>query len=154
MIKFIDSNQPLSVQVHPDNQYALKKEGQYGKTEMWYILDCDKNSYLYYGFQRKVSKEEFKQAIENGTLEQILNKIKVKKGDVFFIEAKTIHAIGKDITIAEIQQNSNVTYRVYDYNRVGADGKKRELHIDKAIEVTNTDFIGKKISFWQSYGKL
>lgn len=147
LIKFIDSNQPLSVQVHPDNQYALKKEGQYGKTEMWYILDCDENSYLYYGFQRKVSKEEFKQAIENGTLEQILNKIKVKKGDVFFIEAKTIHAIGKDITIAEIQQNSNVTYRVYDYNRVGADGKKRELHIDKAIEVTNTDFIGKKYHF-------
>ena len=147
MIKFIDSNQPLSVQVHPDNQYALKKEGQYGKTEMWYILDCDENSYLYYGFQRKVSKEEFKQAIENGTLEQILNKIKVKKGDVFFIEAKTIHAIGKGITIAEIQQNSNVTYRVYDYNRVGADGKKRELHIDKAIEVTNTDFIGKKYHF-------
>ena len=147
LIKFIDSKEPLSVQVHPDNRYALKKEGQYGKTEMWYVLDCDEDSYLYYGFQKPVTKEEFKKAVEQGTLEQILNKIHVKKGDVFFIESRTIHAIGKGITIAEIQQNSNVTYRVYDYNRVGTNGKKRELHIDKALEVTNTDFIGKKYHF-------
>ena len=147
LIKLIDSKQPLSVQVHPDDQYALKHEGQYGKTEMWYVIDCEEEAFLYYGFKNALSKEEFESRIKDGTLEEVLNKVKVKKGDVFFIESKTIHAIGSGITIAEIQQNSNVTYRVFDYNRVGADGKKRELHIDKAIDVTNLDFTGKKYSF-------
>ena len=147
LIKFIDSKQPLSVQVHPDDKYALKNENQYGKTEMWYIIDCEEDSFLYYGFKNPISKEEFKKHIEQGTLEDVLNKVKVKKGDVFFIESKTIHAIGSGITIAEIQQNSNVTYRVYDYNRVGADGKKRDLHIDKAVDVTNTEFTGKNYNF-------
>lgn len=147
LIKFIDSRQPLSLQVHPDDKYALENEGQYGKTEMWYIIDCEENSFLYYGFKNPISKEEFQKHIEEGTLEDVLNKVKVKKGDVFFIESKTIHAIGSGITIAEIQQNSNVTYRVYDYNRVGADGKKRELHIDKAVDVTNLEFTGKNYNF-------
>ena len=147
LIKFIDSRQPLSLQVHPDDKYALENEGQYGKTEMWYIIDCEENSFIYYGFKNPISKEEFKKHIEEGTLEDVLNKVKVKKGDVFFIESKTIHAIGSGITIAEIQQNSNVTYRVYDYNRVGADGKKRDLHIDKAVDVTNIEFTGKKYNF-------
>ena len=147
LIKFIDSNQPLSVQVHPDDRYALEHEGQYGKTEMWYVIDCEEDAFLYYGFKNPISKEEFENHINNGTLEEVLNKVKVKKGDVFFIESKTIHAIGSGITIAEIQQNSNVTYRVFDYNRVGADGKKRELHIDKAKDVTNLDFTGKAYSF-------
>lgn len=147
LIKFIDSKQPLSVQVHPDDKYALEHEGQYGKTEMWYVIDCEEDAFLYYGFKNSISKEAFENHIKDGTLEDVLNKVKVKKGDVFFIESKTIHAIGSGITIAEIQQNSNVTYRVFDYNRVGTDGKKRELHIDKAIDVTNLNFTGKQYSF-------
>lgn len=136
LTKFIDAKDNLSIQVHPDNAYALKNEGQYGKTEMWYIVDAGEDAFLYYGFKNEISKEEFKQRIENDTLLEVLNAVSVKKGDVFFIEAGTIHAIGKNIIIAEIQQNSNVTYRVYDYGRVGKDGKKRELHIDKAVDVT------------------
>ena len=147
LIKLIDSKQALSVQVHPDDEYALKNENQFGKTEMWYVIDCEKDSFIYYGFKNKITKQEFIKQIKNGTLENILNKVNVKKGDIFFIEAGTIHAIGKGITIAEIQQNSNVTYRVYDYNRVDSFGNKRELHIDKAIDVTNLDFTGNKYDF-------
>lgn len=137
LIKFIDAKDNLSVQVHPSNMFALKNEGQYGKTEMWYVMDCKEGAYLYYGFKREVSKEEFARRIEEDTLLEVLNAVPVQKGDVLFIEAGTIHAIGKDIVIAEIQQNSNVTYRVYDYGRVGKDGKKRDLHIEKALAVTN-----------------
>ncbi|MFP3155368.1 class I mannose-6-phosphate isomerase [Lachnospiraceae bacterium ZAX-1] len=137
LIKFIDAKDKLSIQVHPDNEYALKNEGQYGKTEMWYIMDCEEGAFLYYGFNQEISKEEFAKRIVDGTLPEVLNAVLVQRGDVLFIEAGTIHAIGKDIVIAEIQQNSNVTYRVYDYGRVGKDGKKRDLHIEKALEVTN-----------------
>ena len=137
LIKLIDARDNLSIQVHPDNEYALKNEGQYGKTEMWYIVDAKKDAFLYYGFKEEISKEEFAERIENDTLLDVLNPVPVQKGDVLFIKSGTIHAIGKDILIAEIQQNSNVTYRVYDYGRVGVDGKKRELHIDKALDVTN-----------------
>lgn len=139
LTKFIDAKDNLSIQVHPNDEYALKNENQYGKTEMWYVTDCKEGAYLYYGFKEKISKEEFKKRIENDTLLEVLNKVYVKKGDVFFIEAGTIHAIGKDITIAEIQQNSNLTYRVYDYGRVDKDGNKRDLHIEKALEVTNLE---------------
>lgn len=137
LIKFIDAKDNLSIQVHPDNRYALEHEGQYGKTEMWYIMDAGKDAFLYYGFKKEISKEEFAERIQNDTLLEVLNAVPVQKGDALFIESGTIHAIGKDILIAEIQQNSNVTYRVYDYGRVGADGKKRDLHIEKAIAVTN-----------------
>ena len=137
LTKFIDAKQDLSIQVHPDNRYALKNEGQYGKTEMWYVVDAGKEAFLYYGFKKEVSKEEFARRIREDTLLEVLNAVPVQKGDVLFIESGTIHAIGKDILIAEIQQNSNVTYRVYDYGRVGTDGKKRDLHIEKAIAVTN-----------------
>ena len=137
LIKFIDAKQNLSIQVHPDNRYALKNEGQYGKTEMWYIMDAKEGAFLYYGFKKEISKEEFTRRIENDTLLEVLNAVPVQKGDVLFIESGTIHAIGQDILIAEIQQNSNVTYRVYDYGRVGKDGKKRDLHIEKALAVTN-----------------
>lgn len=137
LIKFIDARDNLSIQVHPDNQYALKNEGQYGKTEMWYVMDAGEEAFLYYGFKREISKEEFERRIHEDTLLEVLNAVPVQKGDVLFIESGTIHAIGKDILIAEIQQNSNVTYRVYDYGRVGKDGKKRELHIEKALQVTN-----------------
>lgn len=137
LIKFIDAADNLSIQVHPDNQYALQNEGQYGKTEMWYVMDAGKDAFLYYGFQKEISKEEFEKRIQEDTLLEVLNAAPVQKGDVFFIKSGTIHAIGKDILIAEIQQNSNVTYRVYDYGRVGKDGKKRDLHIEKALAVTN-----------------
>lgn len=137
LIKFIDAKDNLSIQVHPDNRYALQNEGQYGKTEMWYVMDAGKGAFLYYGFKKEISREEFRQRIEEDRLLEVLNAVPVQKGDVLFIEAGTIHAIGKDILLAEIQQNSNLTYRVYDYGRVGKDGKKRDLHIEKALAVTN-----------------
>lgn len=137
LVKFIDAAQNLSVQVHPGNRYALAQEHQYGKTEMWYVMDAAPNSFLYYGFKREVSREEFARRIQEDTLLEVLNAVPVQKGDVLFIQAGTIHAIGAGILIAEIQQNSNVTYRVYDYGRVGKDGKKRDLHIEKALAVTN-----------------
>lgn len=147
LIKLIDAKDNLSIQVHPDDAYALENEGQYGKTEMWYVMDCEEGAFLYYGFKENISKDEFARRIKDNSLTEVLNKVYVKKGDVLFIEAKTIHAIGKDIMVAEIQQNSNVTYRVYDYGRKDAQGKERELHIDKALAVTNTAPIVKEKSF-------
>jgi len=137
LVKFIDAKQNLSVQVHPGNRYALAREHQYGKTEMWYVMDAEPGSFLYYGFKQEISREEFARRIREDTLLEALNAVPVQKGDVLFIESGTIHAIGAGILIAEIQQNSNVTYRVYDYGRVGRDGKKRDLHIEKALAVTN-----------------
>lgn len=136
LIKLIDAKDNLSVQVHPDNDYAMRVEGEYGKTEMWYIVDCEEGASLLYGFKKPVTKEEFERRIKDNTLLEITNSVKVKKGDCFFIQAGTLHAIGKGILIAEIQQNSNTTYRIYDYGRVGADGKPRQLHIEKALDVT------------------
>lgn len=138
LIKFIDAKEALSIQVHPDDEYSLKYNGGYGKTEMWYILDCEEDSFLYYGFKKEISKDKFKKSIEDNTVLDYLNKIKVKKGDVFFIEARTVHAIGKGIVICEIQQNSNTTFRVYDYDRIDKDGNKRPLHIEQAITVAET----------------
>ncbi len=137
LIKLIDAADNLSVQVHPSDEYALKNEGEYGKTEMWYVVDCAKDAFLYYGFSKKITKEEFKERIENNTLLEVLNKVNIKKGDVFFIESGTIHAIGKGAFICEVQQNSNKTYRVYDYDRRDKNGNARELHIEKALDVTN-----------------
>ncbi len=137
LIKLIDAKDNLSVQVHPNNEYAMRVEGEYGKTEMWYIVDCEPGAGLLYGFKREISKEEFADRIANNTLLEVTNFVEVKKGDCFFIEAGTLHAIGKGILIAEIQQNSNTTYRIYDYGRVGNDGKPRELHVEKAKDVTH-----------------
>ncbi len=137
LIKLIDAKNDLSVQVHPDNEYAMRVEKEYGKTECWYILDCDEGAELIYGFNREITSEEFKEKIADNTFLETVNKVKVKKGDLFFIEAGTLHAIGSGILLAEIQQNSNTTYRVYDYGRLGTDGKPRELHVEKAIDVTN-----------------
>ena len=139
LIKFIDANQSLSVQVHPDDEYALKNEGEFGKSEMWYIVDCEEGAELIYGFKENISKEEFERRIKDNTLPEVCNYVPVKKGDVFFIEAGTLHAIGAGILICEVQQNSNSTYRVWDFGRVGADGKPRELHIDKALDVTKCE---------------
>lgn len=137
MIKLIDAKQDLSIQVHPDDEYAMRVEGEPGKTEMWYIVDALPGAALYYGLQRDVSKEEFAQRIADQTLTEILNRVEVKPGELYFIPAGTLHAIGAGILLAEIQQNSNTTYRVYDYGRRGADGKLRELHVEKALDVTN-----------------
>lgn len=139
LIKFIDAKKPLSVQIHPDDEYALEVEGEYGKNEVWYILDCEPGASLYCGLKKKVSKEEINRRIENNTIEDILNKVEVKKGDVIFIKAGTIHAIGAGILICEIQQNSNSTYRLYDYDRRDKYGNLRELHLEKALDVVNTD---------------
>lgn len=136
LIKFIDAKDNLSVQVHPDDEYSLKNNGEYGKTEMWYVLDAEEGASLYYGFNRELTKEEFKKRIEDNTLLEVLNKVPVKKGDVFFIKSGTVHAIGKGIMICEIQQNSNTTYRVYDYDRRDSKGNARPLHIEQAIEVS------------------
>jgi len=136
LIKFIDAKDNLSIQVHPSDDYALKNENSFGKTEMWYILDCDEDAFIYYGFNREITREEYRERIENNTLLEVLNKVNVKKGDVYFIEAGTVHAIGAGNVICEIQQNSNLTYRVYDYDRRDKDGNPRELHIDKAIAVS------------------
>lgn len=135
LIKFIDARENLSVQVHPDDDYALQRENEYGKSEMWYVVDCDPNSYLCCGFNRDVTKEEIKQRVEEGTLTEVLNKIPVHKGQTIFVKAGTVHAIGKGILICEIQQSSNVTYRLFDYGRKDKYGQTRELHIDKALDV-------------------
>ncbi len=137
LIKYIDAAQNLSVQVHPDDEYAQANEGDNGKTEMWYIISADDGAGIYCGFKRNTDKEEFLAKVKDGTVEELLNFIPVKSGDCFLIEAGTVHAIGAGCVICEIQQNSNVTYRVYDYNRVGADGKPRALHVDKAVDVIN-----------------
>lgn len=138
LIKLIDAKDRLSVQVHPDDEYALANEGEYGKTEMWYVVDCDEGAQLIYGFNQDISQGEFLERINNNNLSPVCNYVPVKKGDVFFIEAGTLHAIGKGILIAEVQQNSNTTYRVSDYGRLGADGKPRQLHVKQAVSVTNT----------------
>ena len=137
LVKFIDARDSLSLQVHPDEQYAQIHENDHGKTEMWYIMDCQPSSFIYYGVNKDLTKQQFKQAIEDNTVLSLLNKVYVKKGDYFLIEAGTLHAIGAGIMICEIQQNSNSTYRVYDYNRKDKNGCLRELHIDKAVDVTN-----------------
>ncbi len=135
IVKLIDAKEKLSVQVHPDDKYALEHENQKGKTEMWYVLDAEPGAQLIYGFAHPVNKKILQKAVETNTLSKHLNKVNVNKGDVFFIPPGTVHAIGKGIIIAEIQQSSNVTYRVYDYNRKDKNGNKRELHFDKAMDV-------------------
>ena len=135
LIKLIDAKEALSIQVHPDDAYAWKHEHDNGKTEMWVILDHEPGAFLYYGVNQEITKEELKQRIENHTLTEVLCKVPVHKGDVFFIEAGMIHAIGAGIVLCEIQQTSNVTYRIYDYGRKDAQGKERPLHVQQAMEV-------------------
>lgn len=134
LIKFIDANADLSVQVHPNDDLAQDRHDTNGKTEMWYIFQADKNSTLISGFNRPLSKDSFQQYFNNGALDQILNKEKVSAGDVFFIPAGRVHTIGKGILLAEIQQTSDVTYRIYDFDRVDKDGNKRELHQELALD--------------------
>ena len=143
LIKFIDANDRLSVQVHPSDEYAFVNEnGELGKNEMWYILHAEPNATLVAGVANGVTKESFAEAVKNGTLEECLNYISVKPGDFINIPDGLVHAIGKGIILAEVQQNSDTTYRVYDYNRVGKDGKTRPLHVEKSLDTINFNYTG------------
>ena len=139
LVKLIDAKKDLSIQVHPSDETALLACGEQGKAEMWYIVDCEPQACLYFGFSKRVSKEEFLRRAKDGSICEVLNRVPVARGDVFYILPGTIHAIGAGIVIAEIQQNSNTTFRVYDYQRRGADGKLRPLHLDRAAEVLSYD---------------
>lgn len=145
LIKFIDAREDLSIQVHLDDTYALHYEHDHGKTEMWIILDHEPGACLYCGTKESISKEEFRMHVEDGTLPDILQKIEVHKGDVFYIEAGTIHAVGAGIVLCEIQQASNVTYRISDYKRKDQDGNTRPLQLEKALEVSNLNALACKI---------
>lgn len=137
LIKLIDAKENLSVQVHPSDEYAIKKLNSFGKTEMWHIIDADEGCGLYVGFKKDYSRKEVEESLNNGTILNLLNFFKVKPGDTFFIEAGTIHAIGKGVRLIEIQQNSDITYRLYDYLRKDKNGNYRELHIKRALDVIN-----------------
>lgn len=142
LIKILDASGLLSVQVHPGDEYAtLHENGELGKTEMWYIIDAKPGAYLYYGVKPGVGPDEFRDAVQKGDVEPYLYPLRVQKGDVLYIPAGMVHAIGEGIVICEIQQNSDTTYRVFDWNRTDEDGKPRELHIDKALDVI--DFEGR-----------
>ncbi|MCR5799576.1 MAG: cupin domain-containing protein [Lachnospiraceae bacterium] len=145
MIKLIDAKKDLSIQVHPDDDYALEHENEYGKSELWYIISCEEDSYIYCGFNRNVTKKEVKEASENGTIVDLLNKVYVKPGETYYIEAGTVHAIGKGCLICEIQQNSNSTYRLYDFDRIDKYGNKRKLDLEKALDVLDvSSYAGNK----------
>lgn len=139
LLKILDAKDRLSVQVHPNDEYAnIHENGGKGKTEAWYILHADEGAELIYGFAHDMSRDDFKAAIDSGKTEEVLNHVPCHEGDVFYIPSGTVHAVGKGLMIAEIQQSSNTTYRVFDYNRRGKDGNLRELHIDKALDVSCT----------------
>ena len=152
LIKFIDAKENLSVQVHPSDEYALKYENSFGKTEMWYIVEAEEGAGIYLGFNRDVTKEKYETAIKENRLTELLNFYEVKAGDCYFIPSGTIHAIGKGCLVCEIQQNSNLTYRVYDYGRKDKNGNTRELLIDKALKVTNLNKF-EPITFEDCLGK-
>lgn len=137
LIKLIDSNDRLSIQVHPDDELAQQRGMENGKTEMWYILEADKESTIIDGFERQISANEYPKVVELNRLEDFLHVEHPQKGDVFFIPAGRIHALGKGLLLAEIQQTSDCTYRIYDYNRPDADGKLRELHTQEALAAIN-----------------
>ncbi len=141
LIKFIDAQQDLSIQVHPNDELSKKRHNAYGKTEMWYIIDADENALINSGFNGEVTKEKYLKHAENGTLTELLHYDKVKPGDVFFIPAGRVHAIGKGILVAEIQQTSDVTYRIFDYNRKDDKGNLRELHTELAIDAIDFSYL-------------
>ena len=142
LIKLIDAEKDLSIQVHPDDAYAAAHTTDLGKTEMWYIVDAKPGAKIIYGLNGSYTNEELRAAIAEGTLEKMMNYVPVHAGEAYFIPSGMVHAIGEGILIAEIQQNSNITYRVYDYNRVGADGKLRPLHVDDALAVIASTDVG------------
>lgn len=137
LFKFLDAKEDLSIQLHPSNELALKRHHSFGKTEMWYVMKADPGSRVVVDFKEGVKEEDYLYHLNEKTLPSILNEIEVKQGDVFFIKTGTVHAIGKGVLLAEIQQTSDITYRVYDWDRVDANGKSRELHVDMALEAIN-----------------
>jgi mannose-6-phosphate isomerase len=139
LIKFIDAQDNLSVQVHPDDDFAQEKFGQNGKTEMWHVIQADEGAGLYVGFNQKITAQQYMDAVENGTLEDYLKFYPVKSGDTFMIPAGTVHAIGKGVLLAEIQQPSDITFRIYDWNRVDEQGNSRELHTEEAFEAIHSE---------------
>lgn len=141
LFKYIDARQDLSIQVHPNDKLAKERHHSFGKTEMWYIMQADENAKLILGFKAPSSSKQYIESIENKTLLSILDSKKVKKGDAFFLETGTVHAIGAGIVIAEIQQTSDITYRIYDFDRVDANGKSRELHVDLALDAINYNVV-------------
>ncbi|MDR1292353.1 MAG: class I mannose-6-phosphate isomerase [Clostridiales Family XIII bacterium] len=138
IVKLIDAKEKLSVQVHPDDGYARAHEGGHGKAELWYVMEHEPGAYIYLGFRRDVTKDEIRAAVSSGSLESMLNRIEVRTGDVFFLPAGTVHAVGGGVLLAEIQQNSDLTYRLYDYGRTDEYGGTRELHVKKALDVIHT----------------
>jgi len=136
LIKLLDCNDNLSVQVHPTDDYEGLPKGELGKTEMWYVLDAKPDAKIIYGLKEGVTRDVLKEAMENGTVMEQLQEVPVKAGDTFYIPAGTVHALCAGVVVAEIQQNSDTTYRIYDYNRPGLDGKPRELHIEDSLNVT------------------
>jgi mannose-6-phosphate isomerase len=153
LFKFLDANEDLSIQLHPNDELAKKRHHSFGKTEMWYVIQADDNARIIVGFKEKSSSEEYLRHLKNKTLTTILNEIPVKKGDVFFLETGTIHAIGAGIVIAEIQQTSDITYRIYDWDRVDGQGNQRELHTDLALEAINYDTVTAKKEYQQLENK-
>ncbi len=145
LIKFIDANADLSIQVHPDDALAKKRHNSFGKTEMWYIMDAKKDAELILGFNQKITLSQYKAIVADGKIEEYLNHKKVKAGEAFFIKAGLIHAIGAGVLLAEIQQTSDITYRIYDWNRVDSNGNQRELHTDLAADAVDYDLIAKRL---------
>jgi mannose-6-phosphate isomerase len=141
LFKYLDAREDLSIQLHPNDELAKKRHNSFGKTEMWYVMQADADASLIVGFKEKSTPEEYLKHLNNKTIVDILDTKKVKQGDVFFLETGTIHAIGAGIVVAEIQQTSDVTYRVYDFDRVDANGNSRELHIDLALEAINYETV-------------
>jgi mannose-6-phosphate isomerase len=147
LFKFLDAKEDLSIQVHPNDELAKQRHNSFGKTEMWYVMQADENARLVVGFKNKTNKKDYLKHLEEKTLVAILNETQVKKGDTFFLETGTVHAIGAGVLIAEIQQTSDVTYRLYDWDRVDANGKGRELHNDLAVEAINYQETKTKIQY-------
>lgn len=147
LFKFLDANKDLSVQLHPNDELAKARHNSFGKTEMWYVMQADKDARIIMGFKENSSQEEYLTHLANKSVVSLLNEIPVKKGDVFLLETGTIHAIGSGVVIAEIQQTSDVTYRIYDWDRVDADGNGRELHTELALEAINYKVVDSKINY-------
>lgn len=147
LFKFLDAKEDLSIQVHPNDELAKQRHNSFGKTEMWYVMQADENARLVVGFKNKTNKKEYLKHLEDKTLVNILNETPVKKGDTFFLETGTVHAIGAGVLIAEIQQTSDITYRLYDWDRVGANGKGRELHNDLAVDAINYEETNTKVQY-------
>ncbi|WP_320019859.1 type I phosphomannose isomerase catalytic subunit [Labilibaculum manganireducens] len=150
LIKFIDANDVLSIQVHPDDELSKERHNAYGKTEMWYVIEADKGSELIVGFNQNITKEQYLAKLKEGRLEEILNNAPVKEGSCFYIPAGRVHAIGKGILLAEIQQTSDVTYRMYDFNRTDDAGNPRELHTELAVDAIDYSFEKKYETSYQT----